>query len=205
MNEPCPDCDFIGPLWPVTQQSTDLHRAWHDLTRAGARAFREIRAAFARAAESARTATAANYALTPPQEDHPVTTTPTLETWRVEPGDDIKLTRKMSTVAGQVTRIDLSATKGTGFYFHGRPLPYWVGHQHDTWTLTEHNPAIPRTLHVNALYDITTDDGRTLRAYWSPLDGFRANHPWLHPDGETRYRQGYVTRARLAPTEGDNR
>lgn len=206
MREPCTYCDTMGPFTSDEQQMRDLHRAWHDFARMGAHAFRQLRTAFTRAAEAARTATNAQYALAPPTdlEEHPVRTTPTpIEAWRVEPGDDIKLTRKLATVAGQVTRIDLSATKGTGIYFHGRPMPYWVGPQHDTWTITEHYPAIPTVLRVNGLYDITTTDGRTLRAYWSPIDGIRANYPWMHPDGETRYRRGYIARARLVRSEGE--
>lgn len=207
MPEPCPDCDFIGPLWPVTQQSTDLHRAWHDLTRAGAYAFRELREAFARVGEAARAASAANYALTPPPDDTEDTMTtpaPPLEVWRVEPHDDVTLTRKMSTIGGRVIRIQMSATKGTGLYLYGRGLPYWIGPQHDTWNLTEHKPAIPPVLHVGARYHVMTSDDRHFQAHWSPIDGIRANHPWLHPDGETRYRQDLIVRARLADTEGED-
>jgi hypothetical protein len=207
MTEPCPDCDFIGPLWPVTQTSTDLHRAWHDLARAGARMFRDIQAAFARAAEAARTASVANYALTPPTdatEDTMTTPAPPLEVWRVEPHDDVTLTRKMGTVAGRVVRIQMSGTKGTGLYLYGRGLPYWIGPQHDTWTLTEHKPAIPAVLRVGARYHVMTSDDRHFQAHWSPIDGIRANHPWLHPDVETRYRQDLIVRARLADTESND-
>ena len=204
MPEPCPNCDFIGPLVQAEQLSRDFHRAWHETARAWTRTMGPIRDALIEIGRAAQEARAANYALIPNEleENMPTTPAPCPEAWRVEPGDDIKLTRKLAFVAGQVTRIDLSSTKGTGFYFHGRPLPYWVGRQHDTWTLTEHYPAIPLVLRVNGLYDVTTTDGRTLRAYWSPIDGIRANHPWMHPDGETRYRSGYVTRARLVRSEG---
>ena len=206
-NEPCDLCDFIGPLWPVTQQSTELHRAWHDLARAGAYAFRELRKAFARAGEAARTASAASYALVPPPDTTEDTMTAPalpLEAWRVEPHDDVTLTRKMGTVAGRVVRIQLSGAKGTGLYLYGRGLPYWVGPQHDTWTLTEHKPAIPTVLRVGARYHVMTAAEIHFQAYWSPIDGIRANHPWLHPDGQTRTRQDIVVRARLADYDEDD-
>jgi hypothetical protein len=202
MNDPCAYCDTMGPFVRDEQPVRDLHRIWHEFGRAWNRAYGPLISAFRNLDRAAREATTANYALIPaPNLEHQPMTTPALEAWRVEPGDDIKLTRKMATCAGQVTRIDLSATKGTGFYFDGLPLPHWVGRQHDTWTLVEHHPAIPHDLHPGALYDVTTSDGRMMRAYWSPLDGNRANYAWLHPDGETRFRRGYVTRARLAGTE----
>lgn len=203
MNDPCEQCDFIGPLLPVTQQSTDLHRAWHDLARVWKAGMAELRKAFTSIADAAATATKANYALVSPTDEETMITTPPVspEAWRVEPGDDVLLTRKLATIGGRVTRIDLSATKGTGIYVYGHHLPHWVGPRHDTWTLAEHHPAIPPVLHAGALYDVETSDGRTLRAHWSPIDGIRANHPWLHPDGETRYRRDLIIRARLADTE----
>jgi hypothetical protein len=127
-----------------------------------------------------------------------------LEVWRVEPHDDVTLTRKMGTVAGRVVRIQMSGTKGTGLYLYGRGLPYWIGPQLDTWTLTEHKPAIPPVLRVGARYHVQTSDDRHFQVHWSPIDGIRANHPWLHPDGETRYRQDLIVRARLADTEGND-
>jgi len=209
MPEPCAYCDTIGPFDRDEQPVRDLHRAWHDLARAGSYAFRELCKAFARAGEAARAASAANYTLTPPTDDdtEDTMTTPALplEVWRVEPHDDVTLTRKMGTVAGRVIRIQMSGTKGTGLYLYGRGLPYWVGPQHDTWTLTDHRPAIPTVLRVGARYHVMTSDGRHFQAHWSPIDGIRANHPWLHPDGETRYRQDLIVRARLADTEGEDR
>lgn len=210
MPEPCPDCDFIGPLWPVTQQSTDLHRAWHDLHRAGVYAFHELRKVFARAGEAARAASAASYALAPPPDDTDDTedtmTTPALplEVWRVEPHDDVTLTRNAGIIGGRVVRVQVSA-RGTALYLYGRGLPYWVGTGPDAWTLTGHRPAIPTVLRVGARYHVMTSDDRHFQAHWSPIDGIRANHPWLHPDGQTRTRQDLIVRARLADTEGEDR
>jgi hypothetical protein len=207
MPEPCAYCDTIGPFVRDEQLVRDVHRAFHEVARAWNRAYGPLMKAFARAGEAARATSAASYALAPPTDDTEDTmTTPALplEAWRVEIGDDVTLIRRMATVGGRVTRIDLSATKGTGFYFYGHGLPHWVGPRHDTWTLAAHEPAIPRVLHAGAVYDITTTDGRTRRAHYSPIDGIRADHPWLHPDGQTRYGGGYVTRARLADTEGSD-
>jgi hypothetical protein len=207
MPEPCAYCDTIGPFVRDEQLVRDVHRAFHEVARAGNRAYGPLMKAFARAGETARATSAANYALSPSTDDTEDTmTTPALplEVWRVEPHDDVILTRKMGTVAGRVVRIQMSGTKGTGLYLYGRGLPYWVGQQHDTWTLTEHRPAIPPVLRAGARYHVTTSDDRHFQAHWSPIDGIRANHPWLHPDGETRYRQDLIVRARLADTEGDD-
>jgi hypothetical protein len=206
VSDPCGTCDTIGPFTRDEQELRDMHRAWHDLGRVVVDAFRELHTAFTRTAEAARTATTANYALIPNDvTEEPMPTTPAVvEVWRVEVNDDVTLTRKMGTIAGRVTRIDASATKGTGLYLYGRGLPYWVGPQHDTWILTDHRPAIPTVLRVGARYHVMTSDDRHFQAHWSPIDGIRANHPWLHPDGETRYRQDLIVRARLADTEGND-
>lgn len=206
MSEPCNYCDTMGPFVRDEQPVRDMHRAWHELGRAWQRAFGPLLDAFAQAtstAQAARAATAVSYVLVPPPEDTMNTPAP-LEVWRVEPNDDVTLTRKMSTVAGRVIRIQMSGSKGTGLYLYGRGLPYWVGPQHDTWTLTAHHPAIPRVLRAGARYHVQTSDDRHFQAHWSPIDGIRANHPWLHPDGETRYRQDLIVRARLADTEGED-
>lgn len=207
MPEPCAYCDTMGPFDREEQPMRDLHRAWHDLARAGAYAFRELRKAFASAGEAARAASAANYALPPPPDDTEDTMTtpaPPLEVWRVEPQDDVTLTSTTGIIGGRVVRIQTSPTKGTGLYLYGRGLPYWVGAPGATWTLTEHKPAIPTVLRVGARYHVITSDDRHFQAHWSPIDGIRANHPWLHPDGETRYRQDLIVRARLADTEGED-
>lgn len=71
----------------------------------------------------------------------------------------------------------------------------------DSWTITEHTPTLPELVH-GARYQITTDHDETVYATWEPIDGFRANHPWLIEDTpDTRYRQDYVIRARPAPAE----
>lgn len=206
MPEPCDYCDTVGPFVRDEQPVRDMHRAWHEFARTWQRAFGPLMEAFTRAAQAARTTTTASYALAPPPDTEDTMTTPApLEVWRVEPNDDVTLTRKMGIVAGRVVRIQMSATKGTGLYLYGRGLPYWVGPQHDTWTLTEHHPAMPPVLRVGARYHVQTSDDRHFQAHWSPIDGIRANHPWLHPDGETRYRQDLIVRARLADTEGSDR
>jgi hypothetical protein len=209
MPEPCPDCDFIGPLVQTEQLSRDFHRAWHETARAWTRTMGPIRDALIEIGRVAQEARAANYALTPPTDDdtEDTMTTPALplEAWRVEPNDDVTLTSKTGVIGGRVVRIQTSATKGTGLYLYGRGLPYWVGALGATWTLTEHKPAIPTVLRVGARYHVMTSDDRHFQAHWSPIDGTRANHPWLHPDGETRYRQDLIVRARLADTEGEDR
>lgn len=48
------------------------------------------------------------------------------------------------------------------------------------------------------LYDLDTENASGIRATWSPVDGIRANHPWLGTDG-TRYRDDYVIHARPVP------
>lgn len=204
--EPCEQCDFIGPLWPVTQQSTDLHRAWHDVARTWQHAVGPLINAWREIGRAAREASREQYALTPPTDtgEPMTTTTPAPETWRVEVGDDVVLTRGKGRAEGPVTQVDLSATKGTGLRIDGHPLPFWVGNHPDTWTLAEHHPAMPAEsdLIVNGLYEITRDTGNPPScAYWAPVDGIRANHPWLHPDGKTRHRRGSVIRARLVQRE----
>lgn len=141
---------------------------------------------------------------TTPTGETMTTTTPAPETWRVEVGDDVVVTRKMGRAEGPVTQIDLSATKGTGLRIDGHPMPFWIGPRHDSWTLAEHRPAMPdeSELIENGLYEITRTGGdEQARAYWAPIDGIRAGHPWLHPDGKTRYRRGSVIRARLVQRE----
>lgn len=204
MREPCDTCDFIGPLWPVTQQSTELHRAWHDLARTWKRAVGPIVDAFAlitRASNGTTTALAALPA--PPDLEEPMNdpVTPP-EIWRVDPHDDVTLHRKGGIIGGRVTRVQVGG-RGTALYLYGRGLPYWVGPGHDAWTLAEHRPAIPPVLHVGARYHVMTADEVHFQAYWSPIDGIRANHPWLHPDGQTRTRKDAVVRARMADPEED--
>lgn len=50
------------------------------------------------------------------------------------------------------------------------------------------------------LYDVDTQNESGIQATWSPIDGIRANHPWLGTDG-TRYREDYVIRARPVLTD----
>lgn len=45
------------------------------------------------------------------------------------------------------------------------------------------------------LYEVTAPDGRRGRAFYKPIDGIRANHPWVSED-ETRYRSDAVTDVR---------
>jgi len=40
---------------------------------------------------------------------------------------------------------------------------------------------------VGRLYQVTTADDRRIRAFFRPIDGIRANHPWLGED-EARHR-----------------
>lgn len=199
MPERCPDCEFIGPLWPVTQQSTDLHRSWHNVARAGEYALHELRKAFSRSAWAAQNATRANYALVGTPEEDPM---PDPEL--IEVGDTIELARKMSTARGPVTRIDRNPHKGIGLHIDGYPpYPLWIGPTHDSWTLTEHAPLMPEEsdLEEGKVYEVTTQRGDKHTARWQPIDGIIAGHPWLDDvDQETRYRRDYIIRARLVST-----
>lgn len=53
-------------------------------------------------------------------------------------------------------------------------------------------PGTPITLVEGRMYQVTTADGRSVRAFYKPIDGVRANHPWLAED-EARHRADSVT------------
>lgn len=46
-------------------------------------------------------------------------------------------------------------------------------------------------------YQVTTADGRRIVAFYKPIDGIRANHPWVGED-EARHRSDSVTDIRPA-------
>lgn len=202
MSDPCAQCDFIGPLGPDEQNLRELHRAWHELGRTWRAGVEPIVAAFRSVSAAASTTTAALAALPTPEEPMNAPITPP-EIWRVEPHDDVTLHRKGGVIGGRVVRVQVGG-RGTALYLYGRGLPYWVGNGNDTWTLAEHRPAIPPVMHVGARYHVMTADELHFQAYWSPIDGIRANHPWLHPDGQTRTRSDVVVRARLADYDEDD-
>lgn len=198
INDVCDACEFIGPLPDGVQQVRDMHRAFHaagrmwhaDVVTPLAEAFREL-------GRIARESTKNDYTLTPYPEEHPM---PDPEL--IEVGDTVELARKMSTARGLVTRIDPNPHKGIGIHIDGYPpYPLWIGPRHDTWTLTEHIPFMPdeSELEDGELYTITTDRGDKHTARWKPIDGIRANHPWLDAtDSGLRYRRDFIVRARPA-------
>jgi hypothetical protein len=65
---------------------------------------------------------------------------------------------------------------------------------HDAVTVEREAPA-PEPLVEGRLYEVTAPDGRRGRAFYKPIDGIRANHPWVSED-ETRYRSDAVTDVR---------
>lgn len=198
INDVCDACEFIGPLPDGVQQVRDMHRAFHaagrmwhaDVVTPLAEAFREL-------GRIARESTKNDYTLTPYPEEHPM---PDPEL--IEVGDTVELARKMSTARGLVTRLDYNPHKGIGIHIDGYPpYPLWIGPRHDTWTLTEHIPFMPdeSELEDGELYTITTDRGDKHTARWKPIDGIRANHPWLDAtDSGLRYRRDFIVRARPA-------
>jgi len=193
INDVCDACEFIGPLPDGVQQVRDMHRAFHaagrmwhaDVVTPIAEAFREL-------GRIARESAKNDYALTPYPEENPM---PDPEL--IEVGDTVELTLKMARAIGPVTRIDRNPAKGIGVHIEGYPpYPLWIGPQHASWTLDKHTPLMPDLIE-GALYDVTTQDGVKFTAWWSPIDGLRANHPWLRPgDAGTRYREDYIVRAR---------
>ena len=276
--DPCEQCDFVGPLWPVTQQSTDLHRAWHDLQRTWHRAIGPIVAAFRSVASAAQQTTQADYTLIPPTPNllgAPVSTTLTMthdpkpewkpgtsgtatvrtvpnirvmrldgitqpwasatffapagdvkgdgqnrhDDWQVtdfvpdvpllidgalppydpravKPGDTVKVSvlepatrRRRFTVEGVVMhRIGGNLTVGLSTIMRNGT---WDQHT----ILLDHKPAMPELIE-GELYDVDTTNQEGLRAYWKPIDGIRANHPWLDAaDQDIRYRTDFVVRA----------
>lgn len=185
---PCAYCDTYGPFVRDEQYVRDLHRLTHEVSRTYQRMFGPLIDAMHTIGKAAQDATATMLDL--PHED-PV------NALIIQPGDDITLTNALGTVDGRVTRIDLTRTPAVVIYLDGRWDGYVVDNQRDTWTVTRHEPAIPELRH-GVLYDVTTYDGKDMRLYWSPIDGIRANHPWLHADGTTRTRRDVVVRARAA-------
>lgn len=184
----CERCDFIGPL----TAAGEFHRTWHRVARDFTRSLAPVRAAYEEITRAANATGKANYALVPDPEEIPM-----LDPDLIEVGDTVELTLKMSRAIGPVTRIDRNAEKGIGLHIEGYPPhPLWIGPMHASWTLAKHTPLMPDLIE-GALYDVTTADGDKLTAWWSPIDGIRANHPWLRPgDAGTRYREDYIIRAR---------
>lgn len=204
--DPCESCDFIGPLWPVTQQSTDLHRAWHDLQRTWQRAVAPIIAAF----HAARESTQAMYTLIPhlpetDQEDE-LMNRKRIDPAKLQPGDTITARGTHGAVVG--ARVEQyhaewsTMTDGTpvrALRIHPDIVLLLDGA--DPWTVTELAPMMPELVE-GVRYQVTTDRDETVYATWAPVDGIRANHPWLDAtDGNTRYRRDYIIRAIAAPSE----
>lgn len=199
---PCPQCDFVGPMaTKETQAAHEFHRTWHQVANAWRITMAPVRAAFAelgRVAQEARASTAGQYVLAPTPEEDPV---PDPEL--IEVGDTVELALKMSTARGPVTRIDRNARRGIGLHIDGYPpYPLWIGHRHDSWTLTEHIPLMPdeAALEDGKLYMVTTRRGDERAAWWRPVDGIRAGHPWLDattdPAEGHRFGRRFIIRAR---------
>jgi hypothetical protein len=205
-SDACALCEFIGPMKTKELQAVhEFHRSWHQVATGWRVTMAPMRAAFkelGRIAQEARTATADQYALAPTPEEDPM---PNPEL--IEVGDTVELARKMSTARGPVTRVDHNPHKGIGLHIDGYPpYPLWIGPRHDTWTLTEHTPVMPEEgdLEEGHVYEVTTQRGDKHTARWAPIDGIRAGHPWLDDvDQETRYRRGFIIRARPARAAAD--
>lgn len=197
-SDACERCDFIGPLPDTWQQHRDVHRVWHDVGRQVKRQIAPVVAAFAELGRAAREQGWDAYVLAPEYEEDPM---PNPEL--IEVGDTVELARKMSTARGPVTRIDRNEHKGIGLHIDGYPpYPLWIGPRHDTWTLTEHIPVMPSEadLEDGKLYMVTTQRGDQRAAWWRPIDGIRAGHPWLDattdPAEGHRFGRGFIIRAR---------
>lgn len=189
----CERCDLIGPMpTKEAQEAHEFHRTWHQVANAWRISMAPVRAAFEAIGRAAQEAAQAHYQLVPDPEERPM---PDPEL--VEVGDTVELTLKMARSSGPVTRIDRNADKGIGLHIAGcPPIPLWIGPQHDSWTLTKHTPVMP-VLEVGKLYDVTTYRGDKHTAWWRPVDGIRAGHPWLDAtEDDLRYRRDYIIRAR---------
>jgi hypothetical protein len=199
INDVCDACEFIGPLPDGVQQVRDMHRAFHAAGRIWHAQFvTPVTEAFAELGRIARESAKNDYTLTPYPEEHPM---PDPEL--IEVGDTVELAHKMSTARGPVTRIDHNPHKGIGLHIDGYPpYPLWIGPRHDTWTLTEHIPVMPdeAELEDGKLYTVTTQRGDKRAAWWRPIDGIRAGHPWLDattdPAEGHRYARAFIIRAR---------
>jgi hypothetical protein len=208
-SDACERCNFIGPMKTKEMQAAhEFHRTWHQVATTWRNTMAPVRAAFeelGRAARDANMATQSEYALAPDPEEYPM---PDPEL--IEVGDTVELARKMSTARGPVTRIDRNEHKGIGVHIDGYP-PYslWIGPRHDTWTLTEHIPLMPdeAELEIGKLYEVTTQRGDKRAAWWRPIDGIRAGHPWLDattdPEEGHRYARAFIIRARPARAAAD--
>jgi hypothetical protein len=58
-------------------------------------------------------------------------------------------------------------------------------------------PIPPAPLIEGNTYQVTTADGRRIVAFYKPIDGIKANHPWVGED-EARHRSDAVTDIRPA-------
>lgn len=192
----CARCDFIGPVVQPVVASHEFHRTWHRTGRDIAESLAPVRAAYEEITRATQATAKANRALGPDPEDEPM-----LDPGLIEVGDTVELTLNMSRAIGPVTRIDPSVTsKGIGVYIEGYPpYPLWIDTQHTSWTLAQHTPLMP-DLVEGTLYDVTTRRGDKHTAAWAPIDGIRANHPWLEMTPGSaegaRYRQDFIIRAR---------
>ena len=201
-SDACERCNFIGPMKTKGMQDAhEFHRTWHQVATLWRNTMAPVRAAFedlGRVAQEAHRATTHHYTLAPAPEEDPV---PNPEL--IEVGDTVELARKMSTARGPVTRIDRNARRGIGLHIDGYPpYPLWIGPRHDSWTLTEHIPLMPdeAALEDGKLYMVTTRRGDERAAWWRPVDGIRAGHPWLDattdPAEGHRFGRRFIIRAR---------
>lgn len=196
VHEPCEKCDFIGPMPENDQPPLDLHRAWHDLARTWQAGVQPMLDAWRSITRAARESTKANYTLIPHLEED------TMPTWKtpenIEPGDTVELHRGAATARDVVERVDGDNVAGWSLILRETTHVY---HTATGWTVTDVVPLMP-DLVDDARYYVTFQDGNTARVTWAPIDGIRANHPWLGDDeAQTRYREDWVIRARPIDAE----
>ncbi len=110
----------------------------------------------------------------------------------IRAGDTVTLVRDEHLARDVVERIDVYPTPQGGYsiVLRERTQAYLTS---AGWLVTEHISALP-TLIPGHRYVIDTSDREGIVAKWEPIDGIRANHPWLVPGSDgTRYRTDYVT------------
>lgn len=108
----------------------------------------------------------------------------------IRAGDTVTLVRNEHLARDVVERIDLYPPGGFSIVLRERTQTYLTS---AGWLVTEHHSALPPLIE-GQWYDADTEHEQGVRLQWSPIDGFRANHPWLGPGSDgTRYRTDYVT------------
>lgn len=191
--EPCDYCDFIGPFVRDEQPVRDAHRVLHDFGRFWQRAFGPLMDAFSGIGHAAQDAEERFPALRAAIDDADDTARrEAVDMASIKAGDLVTLVRDEHLARDVVERIDVYPSPQGGFsiVLRERTQTYLTS---AGWLVTEHHSALPPLIE-GQWYDADTEDEQNLCLQWSPIDGFRANHPWLVPGSDgTRYRTDYVT------------